>query len=385
MSSLNMALSVERSALDAALKRVSDTLAKKPVIPVTGCVWMCADNDELVLRTTDLERQTITVIPATVDRPGTICLSGEALRGIVSGFAAGAQVRLEADATSGRCVVASGRSRYRLAIEPADQHPDLGAADGTSFDIPGRVLKNAINRVSFAAATMQDRPHLWGAHLHIVQHEGRPYLALVAIDGIVFSRQILELPASLTDMPGVTIPTEALATLARMAPDDGDIRLTVSESLIGAIVGENRFVSKLVEGKFVDYQRLLPQLSGRSATVDRGAMAAALNRFGAIDEKGAGISVQPGDNVLILSGAHASIGDAREEVEAEIQQPDFGFGVSRARLAPVLSKFAGEHVLFDQQDPSSPIRVLGVSDADRGHDALLMPMRISASGLPAGA
>ncbi len=346
---------------------------------------MCADIDELVLRTTDLDRQMLTIIPATVDRPGTICLSGEALRGIVSGFAAGAQVRLEADAASGRCVVASGRSRYRLAIEPADQHPDLGSADGTSFDIPGRVLKNAVIRVSFAAATMQDRPHLWGAHLDIVQHEGRPHLALVAIDSIIFSRQILDLPTGRTDMPGVTIPTEALATLARMAPDDGDIRLTVTESLIGAIVGETRFVSKLVEGKFVDYQRLLPQLSRRSVTVDRGAMAAALNRFGAIDEKGAGISVQPGENVLILSGAHASLGDAREEVEAEILRPDFGFGVSRARLAHVVSKFAGEHVLFDQQDPSSPIRVLGVSDADRGHDALLMPMRIGASSLPAAA
>lgn len=375
MSSPSIALSVERSALDAALKRVSDTLAKKPVIPVTGCVWMHAESDELVLRTTDLERQTLTSIPADIDRPGTICLSGEALRGIVSGFASGAQVRLETDAASGRCVVASGRSRYRLAIEPADQHPDLGTPAGVSFDISGRILKNAISRVSFAAATMQDRPHLWGAHLHIAQHEGRPHLALVAIDGIVFSRQIMDLPAGVTEMPGVTVPTEALATLARMAPDDGDIRLTVSDTLIGATVGETHFVSKLVEGTFVDYPRLLPKLSGRSATVDRASMAAALGRFGAIDEKGAGISVQPGDNVLILSGAHQSLGDAREEIEAEIQHPDFGFGVSRARLAPVLAKFAGEHVLFDQEDAGSPIRVLGVSDVDRGHDALLMPMR----------
>lgn len=378
MSSLNMALSVERSALDAALKRVSDTLAKKPIIPVTGFVRAAAENGELLLHTCDLERQTIATIPADVELPGAVCLPGDALRDIVSGFASGAQVRLESDPTTKRCSLASGRSRYRLSTLPAVELPDLGQAAGVSFDVPGCDLKHAIARVSFAVSTAQDRTFLWGARLHIAENEGVRKLALVALNGFVLSRYLIDLPAGLDNLPAVTIPTEALAALARLAPDEGDIRLTVCEDRISAEVNNVRFVSRLIEERFPDYPRLLPQPSGRSATVDRAGLLAALARFGALDEKGSGISITPDETSLILSGQHASLGDAREEVEAEIHAalglPQFGCVVSRKYLASVLQRFTGEHILIDQANASAPIRFIPLSPSDQGHDALLMPM-----------
>lgn len=380
MSSLNMALSVERSALDTALKRVSDTLAKKPVIPVTGFVRAVAENDQLVLQTCDLERQTVAAIPADIDRPGAICLPGDALRDIVSGFAAGAQVRLEGDPAAHRCSLASGRSRYRLSVLPATDLPDLGAAEGVTFDIPGADLKRAIERVSFAVSVAQDRTFLWGARLHIAEDQGWRRLALAALNGFVLSRCFMDLPDGLDDLPPVTIPTEALATLSRVAPADGPIRLTVSRDRISAAVDDVRFVSKLVEGNFPDYPRLLPQPSGRAATVDRLALLSALGRFGALDEKGAGISVTPSDASLILSGQHPSLGDAREEVEAEIHAAPgllaFGCVASRKYLVSVLSRFSGEHILIDQADAGSPLIFVPLSPSDKGHDALMMPMRL---------
>ncbi|WP_457091063.1 DNA polymerase III subunit beta [Microvirga sp. P5_D2] len=377
-----MALSVERSALDNALKRVSDTLAKKPIIPVTGFVRAVAENDQLLLQTCDLERQTVAAIPADIDRPGAICLPGDAMRDIVSGFAAGAQVRLESDPASKRCSLASGRSRYRLSVLPAIDLPDIGAPQGAPFEVPGADLKRAISRVAFAVATAQDRTFLWGAHLHIAEDRGVRKLALAATNGFVLSRCFMELPSGLESMPGVTIPTEALATLGRLAPDEGEIRLTISESRISAEVGNVGFASKLIEQRFPDYVRLFPNPSGRGATVDRQSLLAALGRFGALDEKGSGISITPGEASLILSGQHASLGDAREEVEAEIHTASgasaFSCVVSRKYLVGLLSRMTGEHVLLDQANASSPIRILPLSPADEGHDAVVMPMLVGA-------
>jgi DNA polymerase-3 subunit beta len=382
MTSLNMALSVERSALDNALKRVSDTLAKKPVIPVTGFVRAVAENDQLVLQTCDLERQTVAAIPADIDRPGAICLPGDALRDIVSGFAAGAQVRLEGEPASQRCSLASGRSRYRLSVMPATDLPDLGSAEGITFKVPGSELKRAIARVAFAVSVAQDRTFLWGARLHIAEDRGVRKLALAALNGFVLSRCFIDLPEGLEALPAVTIPTEALATLARLAPDEGDISLTISETRISAAVDNVRFVSKLIEQNFPDYPRLLPSPSGRGATVDRLALQAAIGRFGAIDEKGAGISVTPSEASLILSGQHVSLGDAREEVEAELHtiadQNAFSCVISRKYLASILSRFSSEHLLFDQEEASKPIRINGLSQGDQGHDVVMMPMLAAA-------
>lgn len=382
MTAHTMALSVERSALDAALKKVSDTLAKRPVIAATGFVRAQADGDELRLHTCDLDRQTVAVIPADIDAPGEICLPGDALRSIVAGFASESQVRLQIDPATNLCSLASGRSRYRLSTLPANDLPDIGGASGATFQISGAILKRAIARVAFAASTAADRTFLWGAHLHIAEDAGTRKLALVATDGFVFSRCLMAAPDGLTEIPSVTIPTEALSTLARLAPDSGDIALTISETRISAAVGNVSFVSKLVEGRFPDYPRMIPAKSGRGATVDRASLAAALDRYGAIDEKGSAIRITPADTSLVLSGQHASLGDAREEIEAEIHAAaglaPFSCAVSRKVLASVLSRFVGEHLLLDQSAPDKPIRLTPLSDADDGHDALMMPMRVAA-------
>jgi DNA polymerase-3 subunit beta len=263
-------------------------------------------------------------------------------------------------------------------VLPAIDLPDIGAADGVSFDVPGAALKRAIARVSFAVSVAQDRSFLWGARLHIAEDQGVRKLALCALNGLVLSRCYVDLPEGLDSLPAVTIPTEALSTLGRLAPDEGSIRLTVSEERVSARVDNVTFVSRLLEGQFPDYPRLMPALSGRGATVDRLALLAALGRFGALDEKGAGISVTPGDNSLILSGQHPSLGDAREEVEAEIHTaaglPQFSCVVSRKYLAAVLSRYAGEHILIDQADASKPIGFFPLAHVDQGHAGIVMPM-----------
>lgn len=378
MSAKNIALSVERDALDTALKRVSDTLSKRPIIPLTGFVRLVAEDGQLTLRTCDLDRQMTASIPADIDQSGAICLPGDAFRDIVSGFAAGSQVRLEYDAASQRCSIASGRSRYRLSTLPADGFPDIGAADGVTFQVPCAELKRAIGRVTFAVSTMEDRTFLWGAHLHIANDGGTRTLALVAMNGFVVSRCLMSLPDGLNDLPGVTIPTEALATLQRFLPDSGDVTLTISSERAGASINSVHFVTKLVEGRFPDYPRLIPKRSGRGATVDRTSLAAALGRFGVLDAKGSGISVTHTDTTLMLSGEHASLGDAREEVEAEIYAnaglPPFSCVVSRKYLNPIVSKLTGEHLLLDQEDASKIIHIFPLSQSDQGHDVLMMPM-----------
>jgi len=380
--SINMSLSVERSALDAALKRVSDTLSKKPIIPITGFVRLSAEDGELVLRTCDLDRQMVVSIPADVDRPGAICLPGDSFRDIVSGLPAGAQVRLEHDDTNARCAVASGRSRYRLSSLPASDHPDIGAAEGVTFSIPGIALKRAISRVAFAVSAAEDRTFLWGAHFHIAETDGVRKLALIATDGFYFSRCFINLPEGLEGFDGITIPTEALATLAKIASDVADIVLTVGQERVSATAGNVQFVTKLVEGRFPDYPRMIPAESGRAATVDRAAFAAALERFRVIDEKGSGISITPSESSLVLSGRHEHLGDAREEVEAEIhgnkELTAFGCAVARKRVEAVLSRFSGEHVLLDQEATDKPIRFIPKSHSDVGHDAMVMPMLMQA-------
>jgi DNA polymerase-3 subunit beta len=200
----------------------------------------------------------------------------------VDGWWGGSAVTLRAEA-NGRVAVTSGRSRYKLASLDAVDFPYLGGvgAEATSFMLPG-ALARALGRASWAASDDESRFYLAGVYLHTDGDN----LMLVATDGKAMSVQAMARPEHMLDLAGVIIPSSAFPILTKLA-EAGDVTLALDLGKLSASAGDVRFVTKLVEGTFPDYRRVMPEPSPeRSATVDRGGLLAALRRLEAVSDDG---------------------------------------------------------------------------------------------------
>ena len=372
-----MKVTIERAALLRALGHVHRVVERRTTIPILANVLLSAKDGALTLKATDLDLEITEKTAAEVSQPGATTLPAHTLYDIVRKLPEGAQVSLEATGDAGQLTLRSGRSRFNLSSLPESDFPDVTSGDFShKFALAPADLKRLIEKTQFAISSEETRYYLNGIYLHTLDVEGRPMLRAVATDGHRLARLELPAPEGSAGMPGVILPRKAVTEVQRLIEDaQGEVSVELSINKMRFTFGDALLTTKLIDGTFPDYGRVIPAGNDKRLTVERDVFAKAVDRVSTISsERGRAVKLSLSDSKLVLSVTNPDQGSAVEELEADYDGPPLDIGFNARYLLDITQQLDSDTALFKLADPGSPTLV---QDRD-GATALyvLMPMRV---------
>ncbi len=372
-----MKVTLERGALLKSLSHVHRVVERRNTIPILSNVLLQAKDGALLLRATDLDLEITESVAADVGQAGATTLPAHTLYDIVRKLPEGGQVSLETAGDSGQLLLRSGRSRFNLQSLPESDFPDLTAADLTHrFSLPAADLKKLIDKTQFAISTEETRYYLNGIFMHTTEVDGHMMLRAVATDGHRLARVELPAPAGAAGMPGVIVPRKAVAEVQKLIEDlSAEVVVEMSTTKARFTFGPVVLTSKLIDGTFPDYTRVIPVGNDKRLTVDCAPFAAAVDRVSTISsERGRAVKLALSEGKLTLSVTNPDSGSATEELEVDYDAAPIDIGFNARYLLDITSQLDSDTALFKLADPGSPTVI---QDRD-GAAALyvLMPMRV---------
>jgi DNA polymerase-3 subunit beta len=340
-------------------------------------VLLAADGASLELKATDLDLEITEATPASVEQGGATTVPAHLLYEIVRKLPDGAEVMLKTGEDGNAMSVISGRSSFRLQCLPQSDFPVLSAGSFPNiFRLDSTALKSLIEKTQFAISTEETRYYLNGIYLHALETEGKLKLRSVATDGHRLARAEIEAPAGSEGMPGIIIPRKTVTELQKLV-DDPDVKVTteLSDTKIRFTIGSIVLTSKLIDGTFPDYQRVIPTGNDKKLLLDRQSFASAVDRVSTISsERGRAVKMSIGDGQLTLTVNNPDSGSATEELAADYDADPIDIGFNAKYLLDVAAQLSGEQVEFMLADAGSPTLIRDIADQNTLY--VLMPMRV---------
>lgn len=372
-----MKVTIERAALLRALGHVHRVVERRTTIPILANVLISARGGALMLKATDLDLEIVERAPAETPQEGGTTLPAHTLYDIVRKLPEGAQISLESTGEQGQLLLRSGRSRFQLQSLPESDFPDVTSGDFShKFALSPADLKKLIEKTQFAISSEETRYYLNGIYLHTLDVEGRVMLRAVATDGHRLARVELPAPAGSAGMPGVILPRKAVSEIQRLIEDaQGEVAIELSSNKMRFSFGEVVLTTKLIDGTFPDYQRVIPAGNDKRLTIEREPFTKAVDRVSTISsERGRAVKMSLSEGKLVLSVTNPDQGSAVEELEADYNGDPLDIGFNAKYLLDIAQQLDSDTALFRLADPGSPTLV---QDRD-GANALyvLMPMRV---------
>ena len=375
-----MKATIERAALLRCLSHVQSVVERRNTIPILSNVLIEAEGDNsLRVMATDLDLQVVEHMPAaSVDAAGAITVSAHLLFDIARKLPEGSQVSLET--AENRMTVKAGRSRFSLPTLPRDDFPVIVEGDlPTSFEVPARTLAELIDRTRFAISTEETRYYLNGIFLH-VSDEDQPVLKAAATDGHRLARFTLPRPAGAEGMPDVIVPRKAVGELRKLLDEslDGNVQVDLSASKIRFTLGGEGGVvltSKLIDGTFPDYSRVIPTGNDKLLKLDPRSFYQGVDRVATIaTEKTRAVKMGLDGDKVTLTVTSPDNGTATEEVAAEYRADPLEIGFNAGYLKDILSQIDSDTVEMHLADAGAPTLIRKDENAPALY--VLMPMRV---------
>ncbi|GGA02603.1 MAG: DNA polymerase III subunit beta [Sphingomonadales bacterium CG12_big_fil_rev_8_21_14_0_65_65_10] len=375
-----MKATIERATLLRCLSHVQSVVERRNTIPILANVLLEASGDGAIKVTaTDLDLQVVESQQAvSVESPGAITVSAHLLFDIARKLPDGSQVSLEA--ADGRMTVKAGRSRFKLPTLPRDDFPIIAEGDlPTSFAMPAKTLAELIDRTRFAISTEETRYYLNGIFFHVADDDG-PVLKAAATDGHRLARFTLPRPDGAEGMPDVIVPRKAIGELRKLLEEslDGDVQIDLSASKVRFSMGGEGgtiLTSKLIDGTFPDYSRVIPTGNDKLLKIDPKTFYAGVDRVATIaTEKTRAVKMALENDKVTLSVTSPDNGTAAEEVPASYSSEGLEIGFNANYLKDILGQIDSDNVELHLADPGAPTLIR--KDQDSPALYVLMPMRV---------
>ncbi len=371
-----MKVTLERSELVKALAHVHRVVERRNTIPILANVLIRAGKAGLELKATDLDLEIVESVPAEVKSQGATTVPAHMLYDIVLKLAEGAQVQLETAGDRATLLVRAGRSRFTLQTLPEGDFPDLAAGElPHRFTLAAKDLKRLLDKTQFAISTEETRYYLNGIYLHAIDDKGAK-LRAVATDGHRLAQVEIPAPKGAAGMPGVIVPRKTVNEVQRLLEDAGEeVAAEVSPTKIRFTLGKTVLTSKLIDGTFPDYARVIPLGNDKTLVVDKGEFAAAVDRVSTVSsERGRAVKLSLSDGKLTLSVTNPDSGSATEELEVDYGAEALDIGFNSRYLLDIAAQIEGEKAELKLADPGSPTLLRDKETA--GAIYVLMPMRV---------
>lgn len=375
-----MKITLERSALLKSLNHVQSVVERRNTIPILSNVLLDANKGKLSLTATDLDIEIVESVDADVARPGATTASAHMLYDIVRKLPDGAQVQIELQSETGRITLSAGRSRFQLGALPREDFPAMTAGSlPHAFALPAADLKRLIDKTRFAISNEETRYYLNGIYLHASKNKDLSVLRAVATDGHRLARFDLPVPTGAEGMPGIIVPRKTVQEVRKLVDDaQGDVEIAVSDTKIRFAFGEAVITSKLIDGTFPDYQRVIPTGNDKPLFVDRGSFQEAVDRVSTVaSDRTRAVKLSIEDGRVTLNVVNPEQGSANEELVADYSGSSFDIGFNARYLMDIAGALNGNQAQFLFADAGSPTIVRDAGDdADGATLYVIMPMRV---------
>jgi len=365
-----MLLNISREHLLKSLQNVIGVVERRQTMPVLANILFRANDNSLELIATDLEVQLSSQCSEdlTVEKEGEITIPGRKLLDICRNLPNNSNLRLSLE--KDRIVLRSGRSRFTLSTLPATEFPLLDKVKSThSFKLSQNELKKLIERTQFAMAQQDVRYYLNGMLFEL--KDGR--LTTVATDGhrLAYATRSVDTQEDVQ----VIVPRKGVLELARLLDDENNVELTISQHHVQAQLPDRQFISKLIDGKFPEYSRVIPSATAHNIDVDRLGFRAALQRAAILsNEKFRGIRLEMKENTLGIHSHNPEQEEAEDAIEVNYSGESFEIGFNVNYILEVLNVMNSDNIVLGLNDSNSSC--LLSDPAVEGAKFVIMPMRL---------
>ncbi|MBO6866394.1 MAG: DNA polymerase III subunit beta [Pseudomonadota bacterium] len=372
-----MKFSMERATLLKAVSQAQSVVERRNTIPILANVLIEAEGDTVMFRATDLDIEVVDKAPAQVEKAGATTVSAVMLHEIVRKLPDGALVTLTEDGASGRLTVEAGRSNFSLATLPKEDFPVMASSEySANFSAKASVLRRLFDKAKFAISTEETRYYLNGVYMHVAEAEDGRMLRCVATDGHRLARIDATVPAGAEDMPGVIVPRKTVGELRKLLDDDDmDIAVSVSETKVRFATPDITLTSKVIDGTFPDYTRVIPTSNTRRLEVDAADFAKAVDRVATVSsERSRAVKLQLDEDRLVLSVNAPDSGAAEEELAVAYGDERLEIGFNAKYLLEIASQVDRENAVFLFNSSGDPTLMREGNDTSAVY--VVMPMRV---------
>ena len=372
-----MKVVVDRSDLLKAMSRAQSIVERRTTIPILSNVLIKASIDKISLRTTDLDIEVVEKVNAIIEQDGNTTVGAHTLHDIVRKLPDGASIQLNVDQVSSRLEVKAGRSRFSLATLPREDFPIMASSEYESnFVIDPDALNRLFEKSKFAMSTEETRYYLNGVYFHVADKSEGRVLRAVATDGHRLAQIDGELPDNFEGMPGVIVPRKTVGELrALLESGEETISVSVSETKIRFLNSSMTLTSKVIDGSFPDYTRVIPKDNNKKMEVDANYFAQSVDRVSTISsERARAVKLNLQKNQLVLSVNSPDSGAADEEIIVDYDDEELEIGFNAKYLQEISAQVDGNNALFLFNTPSDP--VLMQESTDDTAIYVVMPMRV---------
>ena len=366
-----MKFSLSREALLKPLQLVVGVVERRQTLPILSNVLLTLDGSRLAVTGTDLEVEIIghaDVVSA--DEAGEVTVSARKLLDICRSLPEGANIKFSS--SDGKAQVVSGRSRFTLATLPANEFPSVDNGENNiQFDIDAVILKNLIDATSFAMAQQDVRYYLNGMLWEVSANK----LRAVATDGHRMALCDAECNIEVADLTKAILPRKGVIELSRLVSDEGVVRVSMGSNHIRVDGSDYCFTSKLVDGAYPDYDRVLPKGGDTLVEGNRAELKLAFGRTAILsNEKYRGVRIMLSNGVIKMVANNPEQEEAEEEVGVEYSGDELEIGFNVSYLLDVLNVLKGDAVRLTLSDSSSSALVEDAADGSAVY--VVMPMRL---------
>lgn len=372
-----MKFTIERANLLKTLSHVQSIVEKRNTIPVLSNVKIEAMEDGISFKATDMDTEITEIVDAKVTETGATTAPAHMLYDIVRKLSDGSDVEITFPDEKGQLTIASGRSKFALSTIGVEDFPVIsGDKLPVNFSMAKEELKDVIDRTKFAVSTEETRYYLNGIYIHAKNEGEAKVLRVVATDGHRLACVESPLPQGAENMSGVIIPRKTIGEVRKLLDDTSaeNIAISLSENKIRFIMEDVTLTSKLIDGTYPDYERVIPTDNDKVLELGVKDLSQAVDRVSVVAERTRAIKVITAPNHITITTSSPDLGSAQEEVEAKYDSDSLEIGYNFRYLLDILNEVKGDSVKISFADGSSPSVIHDTSDTSAIY--VLMPMRV---------
>ncbi len=370
--------SIERSKLLKSLARLQSIVEKRNTIPILANIKLDCAGDNLQLTATDMDLVATETVDADIEGGGALTVPASTLYDIVRKLPDGSQIEVDTNFDSAQLIIRSGKSEFKLSYLPANDFPVMSEGElSHSFTIAAGDFLNLLEKTRFAMSNEETRYYLNGVYLHVGENKsGSATLKAVATDGHRLAMLETAVPEGAEGMPGIIIPRKTVNEISRILGEvDDEVKVSLSDSKIRFDTTNITLLSKLVDGTFPDYNRVIPQDNDKLMEVETKVLNDAVDRVSTISsDKVRGIKFSLSEGKLELNSQSADSGTAEEEIDVSYSSDPMQIGFNSRYMLEMLSQLEGDTSQYRLSDSNAPVLVSDPSDVSALY--VIMPMRV---------